>query len=82
MCVTRSADVVTGLLHPTHQLGWRNAIGMREPNDCSQSGTLQASFKRAQDRSVYPEFDKNIHLRKSGRFANFAQHISEGSFRT
>jgi len=78
---TQLADIEPGLFHPTHQLGRRNAIRLGEPNDRSKSRTLQASFKCAQDRSVYAEFDKNVHLGKPGRFPNFAQHISEGSFR-
>jgi hypothetical protein len=78
---TQLPDVEAGLFHPTHQLGRRYAIRLGEPNNRSKSRTLQASFKCTQDCSVYAEFDKNVHLRKPRRFPNFAQHISEGSFR-
>ena len=71
-----------GLFHTSHQVARRDSVGLRKPNNCSQRGTLQSSFKRTQDCPIYAKFDEYIHLRKSCRFTNFPQHTAEGPFRT
>jgi hypothetical protein len=81
MYTARLPDVEAGFFHSAHQLGGRNTVRLREAYDCSESGALQSSFKSAQNRSVYPELNKNVHLRETFRFPNFAQYISEGPFR-
>ena len=81
MHAARLPDIEAGLFHSAHQLGGRNAVRLGEAYDCSESGALQTSFKSAQNCSVYPELNKDVHLRESFRFPNFAQYISEGPFR-
>jgi hypothetical protein len=72
---------VVRLFHPSHQIARCDFVGLRKPNNCSQSGTLQSSFEGAQYCTIYTKFDEYIHLRKSRLFPNLPQHIAEGPFR-
>jgi hypothetical protein len=69
------------LFHAAHEFSRSYPICVREPDYGSEGWTLHASFECAQYRSVYSELNEDIQLRKPRRFSNFAQDISEGSFR-